>query len=75
MAAGARRIDMDVIFTNGKLPSIRSESVPRSRSKTGTYSYAEKLFQGRIQREGPGVRTPPGILAKKWLSDSRLGQV
>ena len=34
--------------TNGKLPSIHSESVPRSWSKASTYNYAEKqkLFQG-----------------------------
>ena len=28
-------------FTNRKLPSIHSESVPRSKSKASTYSYAE----------------------------------
>ena len=33
MAAGARPINMNILFTNHKLPSIHSESVPRSRSK------------------------------------------
>ena len=32
MAAGARRINMGILFTNRKLPSIHSESAPRSRS-------------------------------------------
>ena len=30
---------MDILFTDRKLPSIHSESVPRSRSKASTYSY------------------------------------
>ena len=42
MAAGARRINMGILFTNRKLPLIHSESEPRSRSKASTYSYAEK---------------------------------
>ena len=41
MEARARRINMCLLFTNRKLPSIHSESVPRSTSKTSTYSYAE----------------------------------
>ena len=32
MAAGARQINMGIIFTSRKLTSIQSESVPRSRS-------------------------------------------
>ena len=40
MAAGPRRINMDIHFTNRKLPSFHSELVPRSRSKASTYSYA-----------------------------------
>ena len=31
MAAGARRINMDILFTNRKVSSIHSESVSRSR--------------------------------------------
>ena len=42
MAAGVRRIDMGILFTNGKLSSIHSESVTGSRSKASTYNYAEK---------------------------------
>ena len=45
MAAGTRRINMCILFsgfTKCKLPSIHSESVPRSGSKTSTYSHAEK---------------------------------
>ena len=42
MAAGARRINTSILFTNRKLPSIHSESVPRSSSKGCTYSYAKK---------------------------------
>ena len=42
MAAGVHRIDMGILFTNGKLPSIHSESVTGSRSKASTYNYAEK---------------------------------
>ena len=33
---------MDMLFTNRKLPSIHSESVPRSGSKARTYNYAGK---------------------------------
>ena len=33
---------MGILFTNHKLPTIQSESVPRSRSKASTYSYAKK---------------------------------
>ena len=43
MAAGARRINICIFFTNHKLPSLHSESVPRSRSKVSTYSYPEKV--------------------------------
>ena len=43
MAAGACRINMSILFTNKKLPSLHSESIPRSRSKASTYSYAEKF--------------------------------
>ena len=34
---------MSILFTNRKLRSIHSESVPRRRSKASTYSDAEKL--------------------------------
>ena len=44
MTAQARRIKMGILFTNRKLPSIHSESVPRNRSKASKYSYAEKLL-------------------------------
>ena len=30
---------MDILFTNRKLPSIHSESVPRSRQNASTYRY------------------------------------
>ena len=43
MAAGARLINTDILFTNRKLPTIHSESVSISRSKASTYNYAEKL--------------------------------
>ena len=42
MAAVARRINMGTHFTNRKLLSIYSESVPRSGLKATTYSYTEK---------------------------------
>ena len=45
MAAGARRINMGILFTNRKLPTIQSESVPRSRSKASTYGHTEKNYQ------------------------------
>ena len=38
MVTGARLINMDIFFTNRKLRSIHSESVPRSRLKASTYS-------------------------------------
>ena len=50
MAVGARRINMGILFTNRKLPSIHSESVPRSRSKVSTYSYGEKLMLRRNKK-------------------------
>ena len=40
MAAGTRRINMGILLTNRKLPSIYFESVRRSRSKASTHSYA-----------------------------------
>ena len=42
MAARARRINMGILFTNRKLHSIHSESLPRSRSKGSAFSDAEK---------------------------------
>ena len=44
MAAEARWINMGILFTNRKLPSIHSESVPKIRSKPSTYSYTEKEY-------------------------------
>ena len=42
IAAGTRRINMGILFTSLKLPSIHFDSVPRSRSKGSIYSYPEK---------------------------------
>ena len=42
IAAGTLRINMDILFTNRKLPSIHSESVSKSRSKASTYCYAKE---------------------------------
>ena len=42
MAAGSRRINIGILFTNRKLALIQSESISRSRSKPSTFSYAEK---------------------------------
>ena len=42
MAAGAGQMYIDILFTNCKLLSVHSESVPRSRSKANTFSYAKK---------------------------------
>ena len=36
MAAGTRLINMGILSTNHKLPSIHFESVPRTRSKAST---------------------------------------
>ena len=44
MAAVTRRINLCILFTNHKLSSIHSVSVPRSRSKSIAISYAEKLI-------------------------------
>ena len=44
MAAVARWINTDILFTNSKLPSIHFKSEPRSRSKASTYSYTQKIF-------------------------------
>ena len=40
-AAGTRRINMGILFTNLKLLSIHSALVSRSRSKASAFSYAE----------------------------------
>ena len=40
-AALAHKINTCILFTNRKLPSIHSESVPQSSSKASTYSHAE----------------------------------
>ena len=39
IAAGAYQVNMNIFFTYRKLPSIHSESVPRSRSKASTFSF------------------------------------
>ena len=41
MAAGTRRINMGVLFTTRKSPSIHSVSVRRSRSKAIAFRHAE----------------------------------
>ena len=43
MAAEAPLNKYVYTFTNRKLTSLHSESVPRSMSKASTYSYAEKM--------------------------------
>ena len=43
IATGAQRKNTDILFTNFKLPTIHSESLPTSRSKASVKSYAEKL--------------------------------
>ena len=52
MAAGARRINMGILFTNHKLLSIHSESVPRSRSKASMYFTLEK---SRVYKYGSEI--------------------
>ena len=44
MAAGALPINMGILFTNRKLSSIHSESVPRTRSKA-KYIQVSNAFQ------------------------------
>ena len=48
MAAGTCWINMGILFTIRKLPSIHSESVPMSRSKASTHSYNKKKFSSLI---------------------------
>ena len=43
MAEGVLQINKQILFTNRKLPSIHSLSVPRSGSKANSYSYADKV--------------------------------
>ena len=38
---------MDILLTNHRLPSVYSESVPRSTSKASPYNYAEKYQRCR----------------------------
>ena len=45
MLVGACWINMGILFTNRKLPSIHSEPVQRSRWKANTYSYAEEQLR------------------------------
>ena len=40
--AGTGRLNMGIHLTNRKLPSIHSELVPRSRSKSVAFSYTEQ---------------------------------
>ena len=42
MVADPCRLNMGILFTNNKLPSIRSELVPRSRSKA-IYAVKSKM--------------------------------
>ena len=46
LVAWARQINMGILITNRELPSIHSESVPRSRSKCSTRTFAEKFICG-----------------------------
>ena len=48
MAAGARRMNTGILFTNRKLRLIHSESVPRIRSKASTYRHAENSKTCRL---------------------------
>ena len=50
MVAGDRRVNMGIIYTNRKLLSIHSESVPRSTSKANTYSYVEIPYSQPMPR-------------------------
>ena len=47
MAAGARPMNMCIVFTNRKSPSIHSESVPRSRSKASKQHTATPIKKKR----------------------------
>ena len=53
---------MAIHITNRKLPTIHSESVPRSRSKARTYSYMDKkkLYIRNMVNEGKYIysKTP-----------------
>ena len=51
MAAGARKINIGILFTNGKLPSIHSVSAPSSRSKAIASTYVEKKIFVNINLE------------------------
>ena len=51
MAVWAHQINTNILFTNHKLFSIHSESVPRNKSKVRTFSFAEKGIKYR-QTEG-----------------------
>ena len=42
LAAEARRINMGILFTNRRLPSIHYERTPRRGSKASTVNYVEK---------------------------------
>ena len=50
MEAGARRLNMGILFTNPKLLSVHFESAPRSESHTAT----PKKDLGYINRKGGG---------------------
>ena len=56
MAAGARRINMAILFTNLKLLLIHFESVPRRRSKASTIAYKKKK-----------TRRGDGLVSLHWL--------
>ena len=58
---------MGILFTNRKLPSFHSESVPRSGSKASIYSYAEKssfTTQPRLLTTPLGKKTQENIEGK-----------
>ena len=40
MAAGARRINMGILFTNRKLSSFHSELVPKSKPRAIAFSFS-----------------------------------
>ena len=48
MAAGARSINMDILFTNRKLSTIHSEPVLRITSKANTYTATPKRIRNYL---------------------------
>ena len=66
-------MNTSILFSNHKLPSIYSESVPRSRSIASTYSYAKNSKPGQTTSFNLAQLSLSDIVRRKqWEKEKML---